>query len=313
MQESIGDLPIIQNRYLSHPYIAVEELANSYLNDLDDKRKFLIKDIIRCIDSSDYNYLRKFQNKFFSSKITGSKKDLASQISKNLLKENFNYEILKKMQSFFLENKDKNIILPEERNYDEILGFKLNHHHFNQAFKWILNKFKPNPSKNIALFTTCSSVKPYYNSPTFKPVLNYLKENFKKFSNIHWLVISNSCAPIPEELHASFPFYAYESDLRKYTKKDCNEYKLLTINRLSEYLKKNPYDYYVGLIRPNSIQKSVLSIISDKLGINIKFFPSEEIKEKIEALGTGYWCRMGLKFEYTLLELKNYLNEIEKT
>ncbi|MHA1252054.1 MAG: DUF5591 domain-containing protein [Candidatus Helarchaeota archaeon] len=305
-------LPQVNNRYLSHPYLAVEKITKLFLENYDEDRQFLIKDLIRCFDSADFNLLRRFKNIFFKdiNSVNGKKSDIVKYLTNFILNSNINENKLKKMRSFFLFKKSRNIIPEFKRNYDGILGFNLNHDHFKTAFDWIYNNYNRPLEKKIALFTTCSSVKPYYTSPTFKRVFNFLKLNLKNFKKIHWLVISNSCAPIPEELHTSFPFYAYETNLRKCNKKEKEEFLKITVDRLLKYHSKFKYDYYIGLIRPNSLQKRVLEIFSEKANIKIKFFPSLKIKQKIEQLGSGYWCRMGLWHNFTLNELKEYLVRI---
>jgi len=306
MQNS-NNLPLIKRRGMSHSYIKLNNLENYLPHNYEKEKISILKSIIRFIDSTDINKIRKIlrnnQVKYFGRK----KEEIRNEFIDFILQ---NVSRLKKLENELFENKNYQLIPSKDRDYDGILGIALNHKNFDKAHKEIL-KLNKDLKKNIAFLTTCASIKPYSLSPTFKHIFKNIKEKTGIFENIHWLVISNATAPIPEEFHYSYPFFAYETDLNKLNKSEIKIYQEIALKRMKEYFTKFQYDYYIGYLRPNSYQRKVVELLQNEMDIKFKFFPSLDVINKIKKLGMGYWCRKGLVHEYSLEELINYLNSLK--
>ncbi len=266
-ENNVHKLELIKRPTMSHGYIAVNGIDNP-----------LLKDIIRGLDATNLTLLRRFRNEFSITSVprTGSQEKIASPVADVLLTSNINIGTLKKMREFLLlaENEPFEIIPPGERDYDGILGIIdqnnlniVNHPHFIKAHEYLMNNYVKPENKAIAVFTTCASTKPYPVS-NLSEMVKYLRR-LKNADAIHWLVLSNATAPVPEELHLCFPFWAYEADIRKLKMKDKIEYVKVTSERLEKYLRKHKYDHYVAYLAEKSTQRAVLQQVQKSLGINI--------------------------------------------
>jgi hypothetical protein len=298
---------LIDRPAMSHPYLSVESLKGLAIED----NLFVLKDIIRGLDAANYTHLRRFMKRYSIPISFGSKHKLVMHIAKYILNFAKKNSMLRDMRNFLLLGPEPfEIIRMEERDYDGILGNVTMHEHFIEAHNWLINNYiKPN-EKNIALFTTCASVKPYSMSPNFSVIIDYLSRGLKNPEVVHWLVLSNATAPIPQELHNVFPFYAYESDLSKLNSKDTNEYIKIATQRLEKYLRLNSYDHYIALIRPSSVQRKILEQVERILDLDIIYLPTKETVRRINAQGLGYWSRTGMKHRYTLNELGQIIRSL---
>ncbi|MFX0113527.1 MAG: DUF5591 domain-containing protein [Candidatus Hodarchaeota archaeon] len=296
----------IHRTAMSHSYIAVDSLGQKLLEEGFSKHTvYLLKDLIRLGDSTSLISLRRINREFTLNLDTSNHQTASESFARELI-DGSDRHALSRIHSILLAGKeDLGIIDYQNRRYDEILGPVFKHRHFRKSFDAIL-KMKKTQGKKIAFFTTCASVKPYPISPTFSRVFNYIKENLGKelvSNSIHWLVLSNATAPIPEEFHSSFPFYAYETDLSQLTRSQVQSYQEVTTYRLKQFLEKFEYDGYIGLLRPNHIQREVLETATSELSIEVVHCPTNMTIRKIKDLGAGFWSRRGLTHELVLNEL----------
>ncbi|MHA2233627.1 MAG: DUF5591 domain-containing protein [Candidatus Hodarchaeales archaeon] len=303
----------IQRPAMSHPYIAVDTLGQQLIKEgFTQDLVYLIKDLIRLGDSTSLTNLRRI-NKKFNLNLNARNHQTASKSFAQELISNAKHHPLEEIHLVLLAGKeDLGLIDYPDRRYDEILGPIFRHRHFHDSLNLILKMKKPQ-GKKIALFTTCASVKPYAISPTFSRVFSYIDEHLGKEQSsrsIHWLVLSNATAPIPEELHSSFPFYAYETDLNQLTKQEIQSYKEVTIKRLTQFLEKFQYESYIGLLRPSHTQREVLEAVATTLNIDVIHYPTASTIKRIKTLGAGFWSRRGLTHEFTLRELTNKLTSL---
>ncbi len=294
-ENNVHKLELIKRPTMSHGYIAVNGIDNP-----------LLKDIVRGLDATSRPRLLQFINEFsIAVPRKGTQEEIASPVANVLLHSNQNIETLKKMRKFLLLASEEpfEIIPPEKRDYDGILGIIdqnnlniVNNHQFIEAHDWVLNKYVRPPNKTITVFTTCAATKPYPNS-NLSEMVNYLK-TLKNADAIHWLVLSNATAPVPEELHLCFPFWAYEADIRKLRMKDRIEYVRVTAERLEKYLRKHKYDHYIAYLAKNSVQRAVLQQVQKTLEINI-------IYTKVVAHGEAW-----MRDEAQLEELVKTINSL---
>lgn len=305
MNKNMFDL--IDRPAMSHPYLSVGSMNG--LAREDDL--FILRDIIRGLDATDYINLKRFMKRYSIPTLFGSKHKVVMHIANFILNSAKKSPMLKDMRNFLLLGPEPfEIIRIEERDYDGILGNVTDHEHFIEAHKWLINNYVKPKNKKIALFTTCASVKPYSMSPNFSVLISYLSKTLKDPDAVHWLVLSNATAPVPQELHNVFPFYAYETDITKLNSKDVNEYVKIAKHRLEKYLRLNIYDSYVALIRPSSIQRKILEQVERRLDLDIIYLPTKKTIRRINELGLGYWSRTGMKHRYTLDELGRIIGSL---
>lgn len=294
---------------MSHPYLAVNDLEN--VMNVDCKPLHLLKDLIRGLDSTSFLHIRRFMKRFKISKKNGNKQNITQHVAESILRSSAKTSVIKEMHRFIFKTSEYHpIIEKEERDYDGILGKVISHKHFIEAHKWMLDNYTKPEEKEIAFFTTCASVKPYPTSPNFSVIINHLKKELKDPNKIHWLVLSNATAPIPEEFHTTFPFYAYETDITKLNKEESKKYVRITSKRLKKYLEVNYYSHYVALLRPSSFQMQVLKKVEKSLDLNIIYLPRQNTINKINSLGNGFWSRVGMKHKFTLSELSFTINQL---
>lgn len=300
----------IQRPAMSHPYIAVDSLGQQLLKKgFSRELVYLLKDLIRLGDSTGLINLRRINKKFHLSLDTCTHRTASESFAQGLIGNAENYP-LSQIHTVLLAGKDDlRLIDHQDRRYDEILGPIFNHRHFRDSFDLLLQR-KELQGKKIAFFTTCASVKPYPVSPTFSRVFNYIDDHLGReirLASIHWLVLSNASAPVPEECHSTFPYYAYETDLNRLSKKQIQTYKEVTTDQITRFLEKFHYDSYIALLRPNHIQREALEAATAKLNIDVDYYPKNSTIRRIKNLGPGFWSRRGLTHEFTLKELTNKL------
>lgn len=286
------NLKRINGRAISHPYVMVNEFPN-----------WRVKDLVRLMDSADRIYLQKFSKIFFS--FTARTK---FQLIDNLypLIKNQNKEQLEIYRQFFLKNREFIIIPPEERDYDGLLGEVFQHPHFCIAHEFIIQN-TPSVKNKIGLFTTCAATKPYPFSPNFQRIFCFLEATFGKkqlVERLHWLVISNASAPVPQEYHYSFPFYAYESNVLRFSKKIRLSYEEVVIERMTKYFSRySDYIGFVALLRPKSQWEQLVT----ELSMEITMVPKASTAKKIKEKSLGLWRNHGLTRPEVLEELKHAL------
>ncbi len=285
----------IEGRAISHPYAAVNEFSS-----------WRLKDLIRLMDSTDRIYLQKFAKEYFS--VTARTKALLiDKLYPKIMSQNA--EQLDKYRQYFLQGRELTIIPPEERDYDGILGEVFQHPHFCAAHDFILQNTS-SVKRKIGLFTTCAATKPYPYSPNFHRVFQFLETIFGKeqvAECIHWLVISNASAPVPQEYHYSFPFYAYESNVLRFSKKIRLVYEETVIERMNQYFSRySDYMGFVGLLRPNSQWAQLIT----KLPMEITLVPKPSTAKKIKEKSLGLWRNHGLTRPIVLEELKYELMKL---
>lgn len=300
----------IQRPAMSHPYIAVDSLGHQLLKrGFSQELVYLLKDLIRLGDSTDLIILRRINKKFQLSLDISTHRTASESFAQTLIANAENYP-LSQIQTVLLAGKDdRRLIDYRDRQYDEILGPVFDHQLFRDSFELLLQR-KELKAKKIAFFTTCASVKPYPVSPTFSRVFDYIDEQLGKearSTSIHWLVLSNASAPIPEEYHSTFPYYAYETDLNQLSKKQIQRYKEVTTDQITRFLEKFHYDHYFALLRPNHTQREVLEAATANLNIHVDYYPTNNTIRRIKNLGPGFWSRRGLTHEFTLKELTDKL------
>lgn len=298
---------------MSHPYIAVDNLGQQLIKEgFTQDLVYLIKDLVRLGDSTSLTNLRRINRKFNLNLNIRNHQTASKSFAQELISHAKSHP-LKDIHLILLAGKeDLGLIDYPDRRYDEILGPVFQHSHFHDSLNLILKMKKPQ-GKKIALFTTCASVKPYTVSPTFSRVFSYINGQLGgevSSRSIHWLVLSNATAPIPEEFHSTFPFYAYETDLNQLTKQQIQSYKEVTIKRLTQFLDKFQYESYIGLLRPSHTQREVLEAVATTLNINVIHCPTDCTIKRIKTQGPGFWSRRGLTHEFTLRELTNKLSSL---
>ncbi len=298
---------LIDRPAMSHPYLSVDSING--LAKEDDL--FVLRDIIRGLDATNYTHLKRFMKRYSVPNFSGSKHKVVMHIANFVLNFAEKNALMRDMRNFLLLGPEPfEIIKMEERDYDGILGNVTTHEHFIEAHNWLTKNYVKPKNKKIALFTTCASVKPYSMSPNFSLVFGYLSRILKNPDTIHWLVLSNATAPVPQELHNVFPFYAYETDITKLNSKDTDEYVEIATQRLEKYLRLNNYNHHIALIRPSSIQKKILEKVEKKLGLDIIYLPTKKTIARINAQGLGFWSRTGMKHKYTLNELGRIISSL---
>jgi hypothetical protein len=295
---------------MSHPYIAVDSLGHQLLKKgFSQELVYLLKDLIRLGDSTGLINLRRINKKFQLSLDISTHQTASESFTQALISNAENYPLSQIQRVLLAEKDDRRLIDYHDRRYDEILGPVFDHRLFRDSFDLLLQT-KELKAKKIAFFTTCASVKPYPVSPTFSRVFDYIDEQLGKevrSASVHWLVLSNASAPIPEEFHSTFPYYAYETDLNRLSKKQIQKYKEVTTDQITRFLEKFHYDHYIALLRPNHMQQEVLEAATANLNIDVDYYPKNSTIRRIKSLGPGFWSRRGLTHELTLKELTNKL------
>ncbi len=295
----------INRRAMSHKYIDIETL------DIPDKtNRYLVIDLVRILDSAPIwvvtNFLKNNQINIESRK----KEKLMETVVFSLL-NSIDISDINDYHNELIGKYDRMIIDYNKRDYNGILGTCFLHEHFEKAHFDIVNNYSKPKHKNIAFWTTCSSTKPYLISDTFNKIFAHLKDKVdNNLDNIHWLVVSNASAPIPEEYHRTFPFYAYECDLRSLNKKEIEIYKTTTIERLHKYLNKTEYDFHIAYMRPNSIQAVIMKTVMDELDISYIVLPTQATIKKIKSTKKLLWDFQGMKTKYSLDELVFTINNL---
>jgi predicted RNA-binding protein len=269
--------------------------------------------IVRLCDSSDKKNVKDSFREVERVNFTGkSRSTLLTEIMNYISYDGIKHPV-KLKKRLLMDQKERNLIPAKDRRYDEIIGAVFDHRHFEKAYHHILRYHKKKKSKEIALFTTCASIKPYPLALSFRKLFGYLEMNLTKreLDKLHWLVVSNATAPIPEEYHYSFPFYAYETNLAKLNKKERIRFTKTVSNRLDNFLKKFKYKHYIAFLKPSSLSLQVLEKVCQANDIALLNFPTVKIKEKIiSERSLLYWNFQGMKDNLVLEELRKAIQGV---
>ncbi|MFW9995367.1 MAG: DUF5591 domain-containing protein [Candidatus Odinarchaeota archaeon] len=302
----LEQVPTISSKTVSHGYIKCDGLHFGTLT-------ACYRDVIRLCDSSDKSSIKDIFNEVEGVSFNSKKRSsLTAEIFNYIRSEGLKHPV-KLKKRLLIGHQDRKIIPTKDRRYDEIIGAVFDHQHFEKAYQHILRYHKKKKVKNIALFTTCASIKPYSQAPSFKKLFSFLETNLKPrdFEQLHWLVISNATAPIPEEYHYSFPFYAYETNLAKLTRKEQQCFVDTISSRLEAFLRKFKYENYIAFLKPSSLSLQVLKKVCQANSIDLLQIPSLKTKKEIiSEKGLLYWNFQGMKNKAVLDELKKTILQI---
>ncbi|MHA2282188.1 MAG: DUF5591 domain-containing protein [Promethearchaeota archaeon] len=297
-----------------YPYAQTKGMAAEYmLVDVADvslysrEEAIRVKDLLRLIDALGIQKLLEITPLIKKSQIKSlSTSGIRKILQKTVIERKSALPVNRIRERIILPEMEKNIVPWGKRNYDSLLGVVMENQQFETAFEHIMKEYTKPVEKKIAVFTTCAKEKPYPTGVGFKQLWNKVKIEISPLdSHIHWLVLSNATAPIPEEYHYSFPFYAYESNLSDFDDLENEQYKRIAVRRLKKYLKKYKYDHLIGYIKPGSIQRDIINEVTSDLNLENKVIicPSEKVVEIAKEKTRGLYSLVLMKQNVVVYEL----------
>lgn len=158
----------------------------------------------------------------------------------------------------------------DKKDYIGINGVgidQIEHPHFQEWFKFIIEGYKPPKPPRICLFIPCSAIKPYYGSPIHK-VINKSMEKYEDY--LHKIVISNA-GIIPYEFSNRYPFNSYDWNPKLETEEIKKIYIEITVNRLITFFNKHSTKYigFISYFRPDAEDLIALKVASETTGTDI--------------------------------------------
>ncbi|MHA1505883.1 MAG: DUF5591 domain-containing protein [Candidatus Asgardarchaeia archaeon] len=209
----------------------------------------------------------------------------------------------------------------------------------NKKIKEFLDKISNHyipPKKEILLIYPCSTIKPYYESRSYKILYKTLSKLGNLGRSIHVATISEPFGIVPEECYYD-DFWKdgwydcpglFEWWCKKYNQPYDREYLEKSIEILSDYVAKffkkvkkyGCYSKIVAFVRTYSsslkerydhTHKRIISKASKKAGIKVDILPPKEVVAKIvKERGRLAWDFQGIAHPIAQDYLLNYLKEV---
>ncbi len=194
-------------------------------------------------------------------------------------------EACREAQEIVWDGSDLDWVKPRGcREYLRGVGLNYLHGVFDEAFKRILEDYKPSKTYSVMLIIPCSYGKPYRESYIHyhirKAIADYLKREL-----VHEVIVTNA-GVVPRELDEYWPYVAYDWNPRYEDKaiKEC--YTVVLASRLEAYIRrfKSYYNCFAAYLRWDSDSWRAVELASRRLGVKIpnlapRTVPREEVYE----------------------------------
>ncbi|USG99383.1 DUF5591 domain-containing protein [Thermococcus argininiproducens] len=241
------------------------------------------------------------------------------------------------------KKKGKNVqILPELCAYTprEVYNLLLTSERIKNWFKIVGNHYYPNSSKKILLLYPCSTIKPFWESRSYKALFETLKE-FSEYRNyIHLVTISEPFGLIPEDFYGKkgdgynwddewydvpglFEWWVKRHGL-SYEKEYLDKSIEIIAKNVAQYLKKTKdiYKVRIAFVRTysSSLTKKddhthcrMIELASKISGVKVKILPPKNLVKKIVSThGRFAWDMYGVAHPEAQEYLRQYLKRAIK-
>lgn len=161
------------------------------------------------------------------------------------------------------------------------VGIKfLLHTAFNEAFKRLLQEYRPSKKYAVGLFLVCSYGKPYSQSYIHYKIISQLKTLKWKYNCIHQIIVTNA-GVVPRELEEYYPFCCYDWN-PKYENKEIKQlYSEVLSKKITKYIQRFQtfYRKFACYLRWDSDSYKSIKMVEKELNIKIPnlSMPSEKI------------------------------------
>lgn len=166
--------------------------------------------------------------------------------------------------------------------------YYLTHPAFEQAFRRVLDEYRPPKRFRLGLVLPCSYGKPYSQSYIHYLIIRAIKES-GFYDDVHQIIVTNA-GVVPRELEEYYPFSAYDWNPAYETPEVKEEYVRVLADRLAAYLSRFS-DYYERLaayLRHDSDSIRAVAEASRRLGLEIpNLAPRSVPREEVEDVTMG--------------------------
>lgn len=196
-----------------------------------------------------------------------SKEDFFKITKKWLVKPNIEYDVRKKevppawkawVPRF--SDREKVVVTSEEEMEDP---------RFVTWQNFLVDKYNPPESKDVALFIPHSSHRPFGESNLLEEIDSVL-EGSNLAGRTHKIMLS-SPGVVPVEFADYYPFGSFKFDFDRLTEEAKERYVELTKKRLKEYIQSHKvyYEKYFSIFKPESLNNEVVNKVAEDMGIEI--------------------------------------------